>query len=68
MCNANIVLKLFFQNILLDNINTFKSIMVTFNVEENWVGESQNTVEGRDDGEKEDFEDIRWVDDVIEIE
>lgn len=37
-------------------------------VEENWVEKNQNTAEGRDDGEEEDFEDIRWVDDVIKIE
>ena len=35
-------------------------------VEENWVEKSQNTAEGEDDGEVEDFEDITWVDDVIE--
>ena len=37
-------------------------------VEENWVEESQDTAEEGDEGEIEDFEDITWVDDVIEIE
>ena len=38
-------------------------------VEENWAEKSQNTAKGGgDDSEVEDFEDITWVDDVIETE
>ena len=37
-------------------------------IEDNWVEKSENTAEEGDDGVIEDFEDITWVDDVIEIE
>ncbi len=38
-------------------------------LEDNWVEKSQATVlEGGNDGEEEGFEDITWIDDVIEIE
>ncbi len=38
-------------------------------LEDNWVEKSQTTVlEGKNDGEEEGFEDITFIDDVIEIE
>lgn len=36
-------------------------------VEENQVEESQNTIKGKDNGEEEGFENIRWINDIIEI-